>query len=146
MFCFYSQKCFCNILLIQVKVMHRYPWEKKYLQGRRVYAKLIVHFVHLGQSYFHATDLPETRFSEKSLRISQSETASYRRYPDVPVGQLATSLFTAGHPLEIRNELKTASNVFIIGSRWVWCRYYCQIECGLWSGGISVFLDGRIVL
>lgn len=99
-----------------------------------------------GQSYFHTTDLPETRFSEKSLRISQSETASYRRYPDVPVGQLATSLFTAGHPLEIRNELKTASNVFIIGSRWVWIGYYCQIECGLCCVAISVFLGGRNTL
>lgn len=82
-----------------------------------MHAMLIVHFVHIGQTSFYATDLHETRFSEKNLRISQSETASYRRYPDVPVGQLATSLFTAGHPLEIRNELKTASNVFITESR-----------------------------
>lgn len=142
MFGFSSQKCVCNILLIHVKNNVAISCTQ-YLQGVLGWADLFVHFVHPGQSYFHATDLPETRFSEKSLRISQSEAASYRRYPDVPVGQLATSLFTAGHPLEIRNELKTASNVFIIGSRWVWNGYYCQIECGLCCGAISVFLDGR---
>lgn len=76
---------------------------------------VIVHCVHKGQRC--ATDLPETRSSQKNSLKSQSETSFHRRYPDVPVRQLATSLFTAGHPLEIRNGLTTASNVFITDSR-----------------------------
>ncbi len=60
---------------------------------------LDVHHVHRGQTCVHATDLPKTRSSQKNARMGQSETLFHRRYPDVPVGQLATSLFTAGHPL-----------------------------------------------
>lgn len=78
---------------------------------------LIVHYVHIGQRCVHATDLPETRSFLKNDRMNQSEISFHRRYPDVPVRQLATSLFTAGHPLEIRNGLKIAIRVFITDSR-----------------------------
>lgn len=55
--------------------------------------------------------------SHRDGRMSLSETSFHPRYPDVPVGQLATSLFTAGHPLEIRNGFTTNTNAIITDSR-----------------------------
>lgn len=78
---------------------------------------LVVHHVHKGQKAEHATDLPETRSTQSNVGMSQSGTSFHLRYPDVPVGQLATSLFTAGHPLEIRNGFTIAITVFITYSR-----------------------------
>lgn len=82
-----------------------------------IYTTLVVFHVHKGQRCIHETDFPETRFSQRNGRVIQSETSFHSRYPDVPVGQLATSLFTAGHPLEIRNGFKRAINVFITDFR-----------------------------
>lgn len=49
--------------------------------------------------------------------MDQSQPLFHGRYPDVAVGQSATSLFTGGHPLEIRNGFKNAIKVFITYSR-----------------------------
>ena len=65
----------------------------------------------------HATDLPKRRsLSEERPNGPMGDLVSFQ-VPGCTRGQLATSLFTAGHPLEIRNGFTTATNVFITDSR-----------------------------